>query len=92
MSGILCLFETRSSTSVAVQGWKEHVTNVFFPLTEEETKSHGICPTDTSLTYAAGKGKLSCVKELIAVGADVNISCECHGNGPLVSAVIGKTC
>ena len=55
-----------------------------FPLTEEESK--GICPTDTSLTYAAGKGKLSCVKELVAAGADVNIRCECHGNEPLYTA------
>ena len=38
--------------------------------------------------YAAGKGKLSCVKELIAAGADVNAACECHGNGALLSAAI----
>ena len=43
-----------------------------FPLTQGETEGEGICPTDTSLTYAASKGKLSCVKELIAAGADVN--------------------
>ena len=55
-----------------------------FPLTEEETK--GICPTDTSLGYAAAKGKLSCVKELIAAGVDVNIGCECHGNSALMTA------
>ena len=56
-----------------------------FPLTEDrEKRVHGICPTDTSLTYAASKGKLSCVKELIAAGADVNTACECHGNGPLM--------
>ena len=59
-----------------------------FPLTKEETESEGICSTDTSLTYAASKGKLSCVKELIAAGADVNTACECHGNGPLISAAM----
>ena len=59
-----------------------------FPLTEEERKNEGICPTDTSLTYAASKGKLSCVKEVIAAGADVNSACECHGNGPLLSDVM----
>ena len=58
-----------------------------FPLNEKERTIAGICPTDTSLTYAAGEGKLSCVKELITAGADVNIGCDCHGNGPLVSAV-----
>ena len=57
-----------------------------FPLNKNESK--GICPTDTSLTYAANKGKLSCVKELIAAGADVNAACDCHGNGPLVSAAM----
>ena len=55
-----------------------------FPLSEEEKK--GYCPTDTSLVYAAGKGKLSCVKELIAAGVDVNKGCECHGIGPLINA------
>ena len=58
-----------------------------FPLNKEE--SPGICPTDSSLTYAASKGKLSCVKELIAAGVDVNTGCECHGNGPLLSAAMG---
>ena len=58
-----------------------------FPLTKEETES--ICPTDTSLTYAAGRGKLSCVKELIAAGADVNTACECHGNSALMTATQG---
>ena len=52
-----------------------------FPLKKEDSK--GICPTVTALTYAAGRGKLSCVKELIATGADVNIGCGCHGNGAL---------
>ena len=58
-----------------------------FSLNVEE--SPGTCPTDTSLVYGAGKGKLSCVKELIAAGADVNISCECHGNGALMTATWG---
>ena len=57
-----------------------------FPLSQEECED--ICSTDTSLVYAAGKGKLSCVKELIAAGADVNIGCECHGNGALLSAAM----
>ena len=48
-----------------------------FPLNKEESKK--TCPTDTPLTYAAIKGKLSCVKEMIAAGADVNAACECHG-------------
>ena len=52
-----------------------------FPLNKKE--SIGTCPTDTSLVYAAATGKLSCVKELIAAGADVNAVCECHGNGAL---------
>ena len=52
-----------------------------FPLSKED--SSGTCPTDTSLIYAAGKGNISCVKELIAAGADVNATCECHGNGAL---------
>ena len=55
-----------------------------FPVNKEDWQSY--CPTDTSLTYAAGKGTLSCVKELIAAGVDVNATCECHGNGPLPSA------
>ena len=59
-----------------------------FPLDEKESES--ICPTDTSLTYAAFRGKLSCVKELITAGADVNTSCECHGNGALMSVTWGK--
>ena len=58
-----------------------------FPLNKED--SPGTCPTDTSLVYAAGAGKLSCVKELIAAGVDLNIGCECHGNGPLLSAAMG---
>ena len=61
-----------------------------FPLTQEEGKRVGICPTDTSLVYASGAGKLSCVKELIAAGADVNAGCECHGNGALMSATLDK--
>ena len=40
-----------------------------FPMNKDD--SPGICPTDTSLPYAASEGKLSCVKELIAAGADV---------------------
>ena len=57
-----------------------------FPLNKEE--SEGVCATDTSLVYAASKGKLSCVKELIAAGAYVNSVCECHGNGALLSAAM----
>ena len=57
-----------------------------FPLNKDECK--GTCPTDTSLVYAAAKGKLSCVKELIAAGADVNAACNCHGNGALISAAV----
>ena len=57
-----------------------------FPLNEEESEI--TCPTDTSLTYAALKGKPSCVKELIPAGADVNTGCKCHGNGPLISAAV----
>ena len=56
-------------------------------MNKDETK--GYCATDTSLVYAAGKGKVACVKELIAAGADVNAACECHGNGPLESATLG---
>ena len=54
-----------------------------FPL--NKNASGGMCPTDTSLVYAAAKGKLSCVKELIAAGGDVNAVCECHGNGALIA-------
>ena len=64
-----------------------------FPLTKEETESEiksestcPICPTHNSLTYAAREGKLSCVKELIIAGANVNAVCECHGFGALHSA------
>ena len=46
----------------------------FFSSTKEE--SNGYCSIDTSLVYAAGKGKLSRVKELIAAGDDVNVVCE----------------
>ena len=45
----------------------------------------GICPTDTSLVYAASK-----LKELIAAGTDVNATCECHGSGTSVSATWNK--
>ena len=55
-----------------------------FPLNKKD--SQGTCPTDTSLTYAAGRGKLSCVKELIDAGVDVNSTCVCHGNGALLNA------
>ena len=55
-----------------------------FPL--NKNKGLATCPSDTSLIYAAGEGKLSCVKELIAAGADVNTGCDCHGNGALLSA------
>ena len=55
-----------------------------FPLNKGQ--GLGTCPNDTSLIYAAGEGKLFCVKELIAAGVDVNIGCECHGNGALLSA------
>ena len=41
-----------------------------FPLNKDA--SEDICSTDTSLIFAAETGKLSCVKELIASGADVN--------------------
>ena len=58
-----------------------------FPLNMEVSAM--TCPTDTSLIYAAGQGKLSCVKELIAWGADVNTSCECHGEGALHVAIQG---
>ena len=56
-----------------------------FPLNKDE--SADICPTHTSLVYAAWTGKLSCVKELIAAGADVNTGCDwmCHGNPALLS-------
>ena len=57
-----------------------------FPLNKEE--SEGVCATDTSLTYTASKGKLSCVKELIVAGVDVNSVCECYGNGALLSAAM----
>ena len=56
-----------------------------FPMNKKESEI--TCPTDTSLTYAASKGKLSCVKDLIAAGADVNAACKCHGNGALQHAV-----
>ena len=59
-----------------------------FPRDEREKESEGICPTDSSLVYAAGTGKLSCVKELVAAGADVNATCECHGSGALMSAAM----
>ena len=55
-----------------------------FPLSKD--KGVGTCQSDTSLVYAAGEGKLSCVKELIAAGAEVNTGCECHGKGALLSA------
>ena len=57
-----------------------------FPLNKEEKERLGTCPTDTSLVYASAEGNRSCVKELIAAGADVNTACECHGNGPLMTA------
>ena len=57
-----------------------------FPLNEKE--SENICPTDTSLVYTSAAGKLSCVKELIAAGADVNAKCVCHGDGALGAAAI----
>ena len=57
-----------------------------FPLNMEASAM--TCPTDTSLIYAVGQGKLACVKELIAGGADVNTSCECHGEGALHAAAI----
>ena len=41
-----------------------------FPRSKDENQT--LCPNDTSLIYAAAKGKLSCVKKLIAAGADVN--------------------
>ena len=46
------------------------------------------CATDTSLIYAAGQGKLSCVRELIAGGIYVNTLCECHGEGALHAAAV----
>ena len=66
-----------------------------FPLMEEGRRRTGTCPTDTSLTYAAAAGKLTCVKDLIAAGGDVNAVCNCHNmnnhyqyhyKGPLISA------
>ena len=74
--------------TVDVVGMEGTSNECIFPLTKDEGKD--ICPTDTSLTYAAGRGKLSCVKELITAGADVNTAYECHGNGPLLSAAINK--
>ena len=59
-----------------------------FPLNEQERKSIEVCTT--SLIYAARQGKLSCVKELTAAGADGNAVCECHGEGALQAAVRGR--
>ena len=61
-----------------------------FPLTKDETERANICPTVTSLTYAAKVGKLSCVKELIAAGADVNAQCECHRRGARLGSVVRR--
>ena len=58
-----------------------------FPLSKEE--SEYICITDSSVTYATRLEKLSCVKELIAAGADVNASCECHGSALMTAAIVG---
>ena len=60
-----------------------------FPLDEEHGKIRDQCPSCTSFIYAAVNGKLSCLKELIAAGADVNHVCKCHGTGALISAVMG---
>ena len=60
-----------------------------FPLNKEERKL--ICSTDSSLIYATRLEKLSCVKELIAAGADVNAACECHGISALMTAAIVGT-
>ena len=60
-----------------------------FPRDKGENEIKAICPTDTSLIYAAGTGKLSCVKDLVKAGADVNTTCECHGGGALMSAAMG---
>ena len=59
-----------------------------FPLNEQERKTIEVCTTP--LTYSARQGKLSCVKKLIAAGADVNAACECHGEGALQAAVRGR--
>ena len=55
------------------------------PLNKDENET--LSPNDTSLVYAAAKGKLSCVKELIAAGADVNNSGTVS---PLISAIRGE--
>ena len=61
-----------------------------FPRTEEESKL--FCSTDTSVIFAVRIGKLSCVKELIAAGADVNAACESHSTGALMpAAIVGRT-
>ena len=53
-----------------------------FPRNRDENET--LYPNDTSLVYAAAKGKLSCVKELIAAGVDVNYSGTVS---PLISAI-----
>ena len=55
-----------------------------FPLNKEDCKA--ACRNDASLVSAATKKKLSCVKELIATGADVNAVCECHVMKEMLSA------
>ena len=67
-----------------------------FPLNKDA--SEDICSTDTSLIYAAETGKLSCVKELIASGADVNavnyytytalMSAACNGHVDCVKELV----
>ena len=61
-----------------------------FPLNKED--SEAICATYTSLVYAARRGKLSCAKELIAAGADVNIVCELDSGAKMdVKSNLGRT-
>ena len=82
-----CVKELLKPESVQEMNTQGICNECIFPRNKEEIKKTGTCPTDTSLTYAAGMGKLSCVKELIAAGADVNAVCECHGKGALQHAV-----
>ena len=55
----------------------------------QETDTLKICPNTISLVYTTGTGRISGVKELIAAETDVNIGCECHGNGALGRKTVG---